>query len=185
MACCSLALSACTAGGVSTLPPPKGQHGLRAVARGQCLRQAAATCKDVEGILEADAHASSHPVFVRWRASLSDFDKVLLSALGQSRLPPVSCATLLVLIVRPPTPPCATFGPLARDTVAHREYRIPHAWYLAQPRCTSKSCWITFPSARSEARRAELQVLSCKLALHILQDTWCTLRHAPHDHLIP
>ena len=56
----------------------KGQHGLRAVARLQCLRQASETRFDYEGLLDSDIHAFSSASFVRWRNSLSSFQSLLL-----------------------------------------------------------------------------------------------------------
>ena len=169
----------------------KGQHGLRAVARLQCLRQAATTRNDVEGILEADVRASSHPVFVRWRASLSHFDKLLLRIFrsGAVMTPARRTRDASCPHCEAPNASMRHFWASCPRYAAHRdalsrEYRIPPAWYLAQPRCTSKSGWITFSAAGSERRRAELQVLSCKLAVHIMQDTWGTF-HAPPDRLVP
>ena len=144
------------AGGVSTLPPPKVSTAfVQLLASSVSVKlPPPATMSRASWKRMCTLHLTLCLCGgMQLSAILTSFS-LEFSALGQSRLPPVSCATLLVLIVGPP------MRPLARDTLPTT---LP---------CVASTEW------------AELQVLSCKLALHIMQNTWCTF-HAPHDHLIP
>ena len=54
-----------------------------------------------------------------------------------------------------------------RDILSAK-YSIPDGWWLQQPRCTSKTGWITFGAATTAARRVELQIAACRMGIAIV-----------------
>ena len=51
-------------------------------------------------------------------------------------------------------------------------YSIPHDWWRAQPRCTTKSAWITISAARTLAQRVD-RLIACAnlgIAITLVQD---------------
>ena len=171
----------------------KGQHGLRAVARLQCLRQASETRFDYEGLLDSDIHAFSSASFVRWRNSLSSFQSLLLRIYRggavftptrryQENSGPCPFCKAPVPSMRHFWADCPRFQSVRASIML--EYGLDAAWFSQQPRCTAKTGFITFQASPSPQRREQMQVATCKLALAILEDTWGSF-HAPPGRIVP
>ena len=164
----------------------RGQHALRECARAVLLRPRGPpgpARHDEEGIGEIDLAAQSSPPWAQYRRSLGRFDAILLSVWRGGA---VSTPTRRR---GPESPGGACVCPFGRGhtqaSARHfwaecprfagrrlglgKELRVAPSWWGAQPRVTSKSGWITKAAGGSVRRRAEMQVMACRLGVAIMQ----------------
>ena len=152
------------------------QHVVRVISRIRCLMLAQTSRLDSEGISDVDIDASSHASWINWLRSLSNHRTFLLNIWR--------CGAISTPTRRQSSVPCSFCGfafPSARhywvecsrfDTTRQAlttEFNLPASFWTDQPRVTSKSGWITQRAADSLARRAQLQVASCRLALVVME----------------
>ena len=161
-------------------------HFLRQRARRMLLLQVPRGRNDCEGIDNVDLEACSSAKFRRYCNSL---DSRQYSALVIFRSGAISTPTRRN---RPDEHSNATSCPYcggARASARHwfvecsrfdntraqleATHSIPHDWWHAQPRCTTKSAWITMRSARTLAQRVDRLIACSKLGIAI------TLAHDP------
>ena len=100
---------------------------------------------------------------------------------------------LLVLArsVRPQSLPCDIFGLIAYCPRYHnlrvtlvQEYNLDVAWFAQQPRSIAKPGFISFQASPFSQLHEQMQVVTCKLGISILEDTWELFR-APPSRIVP
>ena len=164
----------------------RGQHALRECARAVLLRARGPPGPprhDEDGIGEIDLAAQSAQPWAQFRRSLGRFDAILLSvwrggavctptrrrgpaAPGGACVCPFGCGHAQAS-ARHFWAECPRFA--GRRYELGRQLRVAPAWWGAQPRVTSKSGWITKAAGGSVRRRADLQVMACRLGIDIMQ----------------
>lgn len=162
---------------------PAGAHAARICARVAVLATVHRTRFDSEGVDTIDLEAQSAQAWKRWLRSLTPKQRSQLSIWrgGAVRTPMRRWSRPGVADPRQRCAHCNCELASARHYWAEcprfdaargameREYRIPPAWWAAQPRCTSKTGWITTAAGRTARRRAELQVAACRMGLAVVQ----------------
>jgi hypothetical protein len=169
---------------------PAGQHAIRIAARVAALRSVRMTRHDAEGIENVDMEAQSHPVWKKYlKESNADPQRAML--LSVWRHGAIHTATRRWYR----TDQCNAHLTVCRlcgadlDSARHRwaecpgyadvrvqlsvAYGIGEGWWLAQPRCTAKSGWITLAAAITVEERACLQVAACKMGMAIMARSGC------------
>ena len=179
-------------------PPPRhiyaalaeGQHLLRVAARIQLLSTIKPTRLDSEGSTRIDLAAQSHAQWADWRKSLNTDQIRHLNIFrgGATRTPTrrvhhrITCCPFCgadLPSVRHFWVECPHFQPTRLALEA--AYAIPPTWWACQPRVTSKSGWITIDAAPTLARRATLQVASCRLGMAIVNGDIPIPADGPND----
>jgi hypothetical protein len=158
-------------------------HTCRDMARVAALKQVVASRQDSEGLAQVDVEAVSAKPFKSFRASVQDGSQNW-RALRAWRGGAVSMPTRNH---RHSSTGCWWCGE-ARASARHmwtecphfceerealqKEFDIPASWWKAQPRCTSKSGWITFKAAKSVEERSRRMVAACRLGMQIVLACW-------------
>ena len=62
---------------------------------------------------------------------------------------------------------------------------VDESWLADQPRCTTKSGWITYDAHHLEHQRSCLQVLVCKLAITVMKETFDRIPSLSGDAVMP
>ena len=166
----------------------KSAHALRSLARRLAIDLVSTDRNDCEGMQNIDLEATSSRTWTRWVAVLNEEQNMHLriyrtgAVWSQTR-------TQRKIGEIPKCMWCDTQYPSFRhiwteckryDTVRSElqvEYGIASSWWQLQPRCTSKTGWITMTAHHCKDHRARLQVATCRLALVIIPDMWA------HRHL--
>ena len=166
-----------------------GLHAIRVAARVKALQlrphRARGGRKDSEGLEQADVEALSHPTWKKWVKSLDEDDRRCLriwrggaiytptrrysSRAGQSEDVRAACSWCghTRASARHFWQDCVHYEAIRCDLEV--EYGIPKVWWRRQPRCTSKTGWITLSAARDAATRAAMQVAACRLGIAIVR----------------
>lgn len=159
-----------------------GQHVCRVAARVACLGRAMVSRKDSEGLDRADVEAASTKVWKRWKQSIVDPDEVraLRSWRGGCVSSPsrnqshrshtchwcgVEWASARHLWAE-----CPRFAPMRLQL--EKEMSVPAQWWAEQPRCTSKSGWVTVDAAPSVEERGARMVAACRLGMAVVAACW-------------
>ena len=167
---------------------PCGLHAIRVAARIKALelrpRGATGVRKDAEGLRQADIEAMSHPAWKRWMKSLDEEERRCLRVWrgggiftptrryggrpGQQSSPLTACRWCEHpwASARHFWQECPHFDAIRWGL--EEEYGISREWWQRQPRCTSKTGWITMSASRDAARRAVMQVAACRLGIAIV-----------------
>ena len=167
-----------------TTQDQRAAHTLRTAARTALLATTSRRRYDREGITEADVEACSSTTWTKWLNKLDKRDRLALQIWRGGAV-----RTTTRLHWRPAQDPhsetnsrcpwCSAEAASARHLFAEcprfaklrlrleTEHQIPPHWWAAQPRCTSKTGWITHSAARCAHRRAQLQTAACTLGIAI------------------
>jgi hypothetical protein len=157
-------------------------HTLRLAARLVVLASVKRSRHDSEAVDDIDVEASSSKTWSTWVRGLSDNDRTALNIWrgGAVRTPtrrywrPDYDGPLTQC------PWCSAPQASARHFFVEcprfeddrrrlqQQHNIPPTWWANQPRCTTKTGWITHGAAPRRARRAHLQVAACTLGLAIV-----------------
>ena len=138
---------------------------------------------DAEGLQDVDIDANSHPKWNKWIKSLTGEQKGALDVYRGGAIwtqtrrfrwsaeDPVRCCY------------CDAKEPSARHLWAHCPryaqrraeanvtYGLEEEFWTTQPKCTSKTGWITLSADANPTRRALKQIASCVLGIAMILDT--------------
>ena len=143
------------------------------------------TRKDAEGLQHVDVEAMSHPTWKKWIKSLDEQDRRCLRIWrgggihtptrrfsgrgGQPYDERAACRWCAHpwASARHFWQECDHFKAIRCELEV--EFGISKDWWQRQPRCTSKTGWITLSAANDAAKRAGQQVAACRLGIAIVR----------------
>ena len=158
------------------------RHALRTRARRMLLSRINRSRFDCEGVEDIDVDCTRHKVWCDWIKSLSPPDT---TALCIWRSGAIWTPTRRYHRPRVPQPELTVCPFCGYEAASARHFwsdcprfnnvrselqsmhHIAASWWQSQPRCTSKSGWITRQAARTAALRAHCAVAACKLGIRI------------------
>ena len=158
------------------------RHALRTRARRMLLSRINRSRFDCEGVEDIDVDCTRHKVWCDWIKSLSPPDT---TALCIWRSGAIWTPTRRYHRPRAPQPELTVCPFCGYEAASARHFwadcpgfnnarselqsmhHIAASWWQSQPRCTSKSGWITRQAARTAALRAHCAVAACKLGIRI------------------
>ena len=161
------------------------KHCLRIRARRLALALATAhhTRFDYEGVPDIDLEASSSQTWKQWTKRLSADERFSLTVW---RAGAVRTETRLnhrqqnihtecdwcdapAATAHPCFTACPRFEQIRQQL--QTEFRIPPLWWSQQPKCLTRTGWITMSAAHTRPRRVKLQIAACKLGIEIAPNT--------------
>ena len=153
------------------------QHAIRAVSRIRLLSTVNTNRNDAAGCHDIDVDASSQKIWKQFVASLGIVDARLLAVFrggASSTLTRKSREITYCEFCRKAFPSLRHFWQECPRFQAERnrlcaKHGVTNEWFLRQPRCTSKSGWITMTAAAIVELRAAWQIAACELGLCMLQ----------------
>jgi hypothetical protein len=158
-----------------------GLHAVRVCARAVALSTVNAKRLDAEGVERVDIEAQSAKAWSSWVKGLTPQERKFLAIWRAGAIwtptrrwfrpgasPLQTCCLFCgaeAASARHLWTVCAHFAAARRGL--EREFQIEPRWWLAQPRVTAKSGWVTLEAGGDTRRRAQLQVVACRLGILI------------------
>ena len=163
---------------------PEAEHAIRACCRLRLLGTCAPSRHDSEGVDRIDIEASSTKQWTNFTKGLTEDERRALSIWHsgathtQTRRwhnghTPVE--EILCTLCKQPCPSARHLWASCPGTQQYRTelgalYHVNQNWWLAQPKVTSKTGWITLDAANNVERRGALQACACAMGIKIVMN---------------